>query len=306
MKPERHPIEPHSPDVSQCGQKYKAAESVLACVVESQQPSAGLGSLLNIPRLKRRKTGGKKFDQPRWGEKRCGVKTMSRRRADVGMRSVCLAAFLQLILLEQCAPAFQGCSRALPLGKAAGAAAALRSAGLCDSNPGAQHRSVALRPSLQRERHGLLATRSAIDFDSVRGSVREIIFLGSGALGLAVIGNLLATAATGGIKGNPLTAEEFFKWARGVTPEEWQKLAICLLLDVAGVAPEFLVPGPAGEALDAAWAPLYAAILFGLFGSRPLLYKVRMCAMMLDSRVVRRSRILDASMVASNGGIACL
>ena len=178
---------------------------------------------------------------------------------------------LLLISLGQDALAFQVCPRALPLGKAG----ALRGAGLCDRDPGAQRlRRVAPGAILRGKRQGILATKSAIDFDSVRGSLREIILAGSGALGLAVVGTLLATAATGSKTGAPLTAEGLVKWARGVTPEEWQKLAICLFLDVAGVAPEFLVPGPAGEALDAAWAPLYAAILFGLFGARPLLYKV--------------------------------
>jgi hypothetical protein len=195
------------------------------------------------------------------------------RRAGLAAGFVYFAPFLLLllILLGHDALAFQGCPRAIPLGKAG----ALRGARLCDRDPGAQRlKRVAQGVILRRKRQGLLATKSAIDFDSVRGTLREVILAGSGALGLAVVGTLLATAATGSKKGAPLTAEGLVRWARGVTPEEWQKLAICLLLDVAGVAPEFLAPGPAGEALDAAWAPLYAAILFGLFGARPLLYKV--------------------------------
>lgn len=167
-----------------------------------------------------------------------------------------------------------------------------------------------------------------MDMDAIRGSLRFFIAVVGGT---AVTGAVIGSLATGAVKGALITPEGLNRWAKGVSPEEWQKLvrvcnrpkaitshtllfntapphlamrkpsrrvhpphppthatptlsitltfrfipqAFCIAMDVIGAAPEILLPGPAGHALDVVWAPMYAFILFQTFGARSLLYKV--------------------------------
>eukprot|EP00667_Euglena_gracilis_P016275 EG_transcript_17013 len=63
-------------------------------------------------------------------------------------------------------------------------------------------------------------------------------------------------------------AEATERTVRAVTPEQWGKLLLCLLIDVAGDA-SFLLPG-LGELSDAVYSPLEALALSQLFRSNAL------------------------------------
>lgn len=113
------------------------------------------------------------------------------------------------------------------------------------------------------------------DFDSVRTSLRTIISTTVSLGSIFTIGALFVSGLRGGSKDVALNAENFVKWARTISPDEWKKLLWCIGLDTAGVMPEILLPGLLGEYLDVLWAPVYAFLLFQTFGGRPFLYKVR-------------------------------
>jgi len=111
------------------------------------------------------------------------------------------------------------------------------------------------------------------DFDAVRSELRGILQLLIGVGSVGTMWTLVVAGVRGGQQDVALNAANFARWARTVSPQEWQKLAWCLFLDVVGAFPEIMLPGPTGEALDVLWAPLYAFLLFQTFGGRPFLYK---------------------------------
>ncbi len=71
-----------------------------------------------------------------------------------------------------------------------------------------------------------------------------------------------------------MSLDSLINWLSKRSPAEFQKLLACLALDVVGFVPELILVGPVGEYLDVVWAPLYAFVIYSMFGSRPLIYRI--------------------------------
>ena len=109
------------------------------------------------------------------------------------------------------------------------------------------------------------------DFDSVRQNLRSVVEVCAASGGSLAVGFLFIQAVT--LKrAAPLSLNGVITWFGKLTPEQLQRLSLCLLLDLAGFAPE-LAFGPIAETADAVWAPVYASLLYSIFGARPFLYK---------------------------------
>jgi hypothetical protein len=111
-----------------------------------------------------------------------------------------------------------------------------------------------------------------MDFDAIRTSLRFGIRTFAALGGAAAVGALLKTSLQR--ERLSLDVEGISEFVSNLSAEEWKMLVVCLSLDLVGAMPELLVAPPLGDTVDAFWAPVYAFILFQLFGDKSFVYKV--------------------------------
>ncbi len=129
------------------------------------------------------------------------------------------------------------------------------------------------RISKASEKTAVSATLAMTDFDSIREFMRSLISFTSTSLSVLTL-SLLVSKAVRKSESAAMSFDSLGNWLTKRSPAEFQKLSICLALDVIGFAPELILAGPLGEYLDVVWAPLYAFVIYSMFGSRPLIYRI--------------------------------
>ena len=124
----------------------------------------------------------------------------------------------------------------------------------------------------QRLKSSISASLAFADFDNIRESLRAVISILSASGGALIVAFLLSKAVSKR-EATALSIESVASWLYKRSPAEIQKLSLCIALDILGFAPDVFV-GPLAKSLEVLWAPLYAFLLYSLFGSRPLLYRI--------------------------------
>jgi hypothetical protein len=123
------------------------------------------------------------------------------------------------------------------------------------------------------EKTAVSASLAMTDFDGIREFLRGFVSFTSTSLSVLTLSFLISKAVTKS-ESTAMSLDSLVNWLSKRSPAELQKLLVCLALDVVGFAPELILVGPLGEYLDVVWAPMYAFVIYSMFGSRPLVYRI--------------------------------